>query len=63
MPTKPQVVKPPQPDFSEEGRRFVDKYGRFHSEAILKNWSPQALHALGVRRLEPLSTETPPKAR
>jgi hypothetical protein len=32
---------------------LVDKYGKRHSEAVFKNWSPAAIKALGIRRVEP----------
>ena len=31
--------------------RLVDRYGREHSEAVLRNWSEKALKALGIRRV------------
>jgi hypothetical protein len=44
-----------------EGRpgRLVDKYGHPHSEAVLRNWSPAAIRALGIRR-RAQQAETPP---
>ena len=32
--------------------RLLDKYGNEHSEAVFKNWTPQAIRALGVRRVK-----------
>ena len=32
--------------------RLIDRYGQEHSEAIFRNWSPQAIRALGVRRVD-----------
>jgi hypothetical protein len=50
-----KTIAPPLNQSQPEkiGQQFVDKFGRFHSDAILKNWSPRALHAMGVRKLEP----------
>jgi hypothetical protein len=31
---------------------LIDRHGHLHSEAVLRNWSPAALTALGVRRLD-----------
>jgi hypothetical protein len=31
--------------------QLIDRYGHVHSEAVLTNWSPQALKALGVHRV------------
>jgi hypothetical protein len=32
--------------------RLVDQYGHEHSEAIFKNWSPKAIRALGIHRID-----------
>lgn len=32
--------------------QLIDKHGHLHSEAIFKNWSPAAIKALGIRRIE-----------
>jgi hypothetical protein len=31
--------------------QLVDRYGHVHSEAVLINWSSQALKVLGIRRV------------
>ena len=31
--------------------RLIDRFGRERSEAILKNWSPQAIMVMGIRRV------------
>jgi hypothetical protein len=31
--------------------QLIDRYGHVHSEAVLINWSPQALKALGIHRV------------
>jgi hypothetical protein len=31
--------------------QLVDRYGHVHSEAVLTNWSPQALKVLGIHRI------------
>ena len=36
---------PPRPG------QLIDKHGHHHTEAVLTAWSPQALKALGVRRV------------
>ena len=38
------LAPPPQP--------FVDKYGNPHSAAVMRNWTPAARAALGIRRVE-----------
>ena len=38
---------------------FIDKYGKRHTEAVLRHWHPTVIKALGVRRVsepEPKST-------
>jgi hypothetical protein len=35
-----------------ESKPFVDRHGHRLSEHVLRNWSPQILRILGVRRLE-----------
>jgi hypothetical protein len=35
-----------------QGGQLIDRYGHLHSEAIFKNWSPAAIKALGIRRVE-----------
>jgi hypothetical protein len=37
---------------TEKTQVFVDRFGHHHSEAILKNWSPAAIKALGIRPVE-----------
>jgi hypothetical protein len=40
------------PSFSEPAKNaqaFIDRFGHRHSEAILKNWSPAAIRAMGIR--------------
>ena len=32
--------------------QLIDKYGHVHSEAIFINWSPAAIRALGIRRVD-----------
>jgi hypothetical protein len=32
--------------------QFVDRFGHVHSSAIFKNWSPAAIKAMGIRRLD-----------
>jgi hypothetical protein len=32
--------------------RLIDKYGHVHGEAIFRNWSPAAIKALGIRRVD-----------
>ena len=32
---------------------YIDIHGHRHSEAVLHHWSPAALKALGIRRVEP----------
>jgi hypothetical protein len=32
--------------------QLCDKYGHLHSEAIFHNWSPAAIKALGIRRID-----------
>ena len=32
--------------------RLIDRYGHEHSEAIFSNWTPAAIRALGVRRVD-----------
>jgi hypothetical protein len=32
--------------------RLVDKHGHLHSEHIFQHWSPAAIRALGIRRVE-----------
>jgi hypothetical protein len=32
--------------------QLIDKHGHLHSEAVLTAWSPQALNALCIRRVE-----------
>jgi hypothetical protein len=32
--------------------QLVDKYGHLHSEAVFRSWSPAAIKALGIRRVE-----------
>jgi hypothetical protein len=32
-------------------RPFVDRHGHRHSAAILTNWTPAAIKALGIRRV------------
>jgi hypothetical protein len=32
--------------------QLIDKHGHLHSEAIFRNWSPAAIKALGIRRVE-----------
>ena len=31
---------------------LVDKFGNRHGESVLRNWSPQILRVLGMRRLD-----------
>jgi hypothetical protein len=31
--------------------QLIDKYGHVHSEAVLRNWTPAAVKALGIHRL------------
>jgi hypothetical protein len=31
--------------------RLIDRYGHEHSEAILRNWTPAAIKAMGIRRV------------
>jgi hypothetical protein len=31
--------------------QLIDRYGHVHSEAVLNNWSPKALKALGIHRI------------
>jgi hypothetical protein len=31
--------------------QLVDRYGNLHTEGVLRNWSPAALKALGIRRV------------
>jgi hypothetical protein len=33
---------------SQAPRQLIDRYGHVHSEAVLANWSPQALKAFGI---------------
>ena len=47
-PAKAEVVrKNPQPRVGQ----LVDRYGQIHSESVLRDWSPQALKALGIHRV------------
>ena len=32
--------------------RLVDRYGHEHSEAIFENWTPAAIRALGIHRVD-----------
>ena len=32
--------------------RLIDRYGHEHSEAIFRNWTPQAIRVLGIRRVD-----------
>ena len=32
---------------------LIDRHGHRHSEAVLHNWSPAILKAMGVRRIKP----------
>lgn len=32
--------------------RLIDRYGHEHSEAIFSNWTPAAIRALGIRRVD-----------
>jgi hypothetical protein len=41
------------PGPKQDRKPFIDKHGHLHSEAILRNWSPAAIRALGIRRLRP----------
>jgi len=60
MPTKDSQNHPNCPELDDieliriqlEHGRLVDRYGHEHSEAIFLNWSPKALRALGVRRVD-----------
>ena len=38
-------------ELQQQGR-LVDKYGHEHSEAVFKNWTPRAIRALGIRRVD-----------
>jgi hypothetical protein len=37
------------PPADQTERRFIDRYGRTHSDAILRNWSTAAQKAMGIR--------------
>ena len=39
-------------DLLERRGRLVDRYGHEHSEPIFTNWTPAAIRALGVRRVD-----------
>jgi hypothetical protein len=31
---------------------FIEKFGHRHTDAVLRNWSPAALRAMGIRPIE-----------
>jgi hypothetical protein len=41
-------------DIKQEPRlgQLIDKHGHVHSEAIFRNWTPAAIKALGIRRID-----------
>lgn len=41
-------------------RPLIDKYGHRHSAAVLTNWSPLAIKALGIRKVPTPETEHQP---
>ena len=34
------------------GQLIVDKYGHVHTDAVFRHWSPVAIKALGIRRVD-----------
>jgi len=46
-----RVTKPNAEEQAPRVGHLIDKYGHLHTEAVLTAWSPQALKALGVRRV------------
>jgi hypothetical protein len=37
---------------TENSQGFIDRYGHRHSDAVLRNWSPAAIRAMGIRPIE-----------
>lgn len=51
-----RLGEPIAPDDSPDCRAgqggLVDRFGNVHSEAILRNWSPATIRAMGIRRAD-----------
>ncbi len=37
----------------QANKPLIDRHGHRHSEAVMRNWSPAVIQALGIRRVEP----------
>jgi hypothetical protein len=42
----------PQAASPFRARPLIDRFGGRHSETVLRNWSPAAIAALGIRRAD-----------
>jgi hypothetical protein len=43
----------PQLASADDQKRYIDKFGRFHTDAILCAWSAATQKAMGIRPLHP----------
>jgi hypothetical protein len=48
----PRVNKAKTEKQESRSGQLVDRFGHLHTDAVLRNWSPAAIRAMGIRPIE-----------